>query len=319
MSAPEITAAQLAESGRKYRKNLLMLPLIGVKDAFKYMTPRPGVLYEDTSGTASSNAELGPYKSKREASATFKLLERTLKTYLGSCVEEFEPNKLISTIWAQMNASVAEIKNPDMKKAMLQSMMKAILGKLNQNLFPAKRNSTGDTTADLFDGFDTIAEKEIAAGNISVEKGNLIMIDAVTNDNAMDVLQSVYESASDELQDEMTYMYLPKSMYNSYCKDFKASTGAAAYNKEYKQTFLEGSDDKCILAPLVSKKGSKIIQLTPKSNMLYGFGNGVEKEKIEIAKSLTSHFLVDFVLTLIFGVDYQHVEAQKLMIAKIKE
>jgi hypothetical protein len=318
MAAPIINADTLAESGRKYRKTLLMLPSIGIADALKYMTPRPGVIYEEASGTVESNAELAPYKSTRDAKGTTKLVERILKTYLGSCVEDFEPNKLIGTLYAQMNSSAQEIKNPDMKKAVLMSQMKSVLNKLNKNLFSAKRDASGDTTATLFDGLDTITEKEITAGKISAEKKNLIMIDAITDNNAMDVLQSVYEASSDELQDELSYMYVSKSIYNSYCKDYKASTGAAAYNKEYKQTFLEGSDDKCIIAPLVAKKGSKIIQLTPKSNMLYGYGNGIGDEKIVIAKSLKSHFLVDFVLTMFFGVDFQHIEAEKLMIAKIK-
>jgi hypothetical protein len=318
MAAPIINAANLAESGRKYRKTLLMLPAIGVTDAVKYMTPCPGVIFEETTGTVGSNAELGPYSATREATETFELIERTLKTHLGSCIETFEPNKLLGTLWAQMNASLADIKNPDMKKAVLMSIMKSVLKKLNKNLFSAVRDASGKTTSTLFDGFDTIAEKEITAGAISVDKGNLIMIDAITDDNAVDVLKSIYRKASDELQDELIYMYVSKSIYNSYCEDYKASTGSAAYNKEFKQTFLEGSDDKCIIVPLVSKKGSEIIQLTQKSNMLYGYGNGVEKEKIEVAKSLKSHFLVDFILTMFFGVEYQHIQAERLMIAKYK-
>lgn len=317
-TAPTIDAAKLAESARKYRETLLMLPSIGIADAIKYMTPRPGITFEEATGTVKSGAQLGPYKSRRGAANTTKLEERILKVFLGSCVEGFEPNKLIGTIWSQMNASDHKIKNPNLNKAVLMSIMKSVLKALNENLFSAVENSAGDTTAELFNGFDTITEKEITAGKIAADKGNLLMIDAITNDNAVDILQSIYESSSDTLQDEQTFMYVPRTVYNAYCKDYKATTGAAAYNKEYKQTFLEGSDDKCVLAPLVSKKGSKIIQLTPKDNMLYGFGNGVEKEKIEIAKSLESHFEMDFILTMFFGVDYQHIEAERLMIAKYK-
>lgn len=316
--APTIDATNLAKSAQKYRSTLLMLPSVGIADALKYMTPRPGITFEEATGTLKSGAQLAPYKTKREASNTTKLEERILKVFLGSCIEGFEPNKLIGTIWAQMNASENRIKNPDMNKSVLMSIMKSVLKNLNKQLFGAVRSDSGDTTADLFNGFDTIAEKEITDGKISAANGNLLMIDAITDNNAVDVLKEVYRKSSDELQDENSILYVSKGIYNSYCEDYKATTGSAAYNKQFNQVYLEGSSDNCVIAPLISKKGSGIIQLTTKDNMLYGFGNGVEKEKIVIKDALDSHFLMDFILTMFFGVNYQHIEAEKLMIAKFK-
>lgn len=311
-------ATNLNESARIHRQMLLQLPTIGIADALQYMTARPGITFEETAGTLHSGAQLRPYNGDDNAQETAKLVERTLKTFLGSCVERFEPNSLRSTVWAQLNGHSGNIKNSEMSKAMLMSMMKSVLKNLNKGLFGAVRKADGTTTADLFDGFDTITAKEITKGNIAADKGNLLLIDAITKTNAVDILKDLYFKASDELQSEQTILYVPRDVFNAYNEDYQQTVGATPYNRQYKQTFLEGSADSCIIAPLVSKKGSDIIQLTTKDNMLYGYGNGVEKERIEVAKSNTSHFKIDFILEMFFGVNYQHIEAEKLMIAKYK-
>lgn len=318
MDSLETLAPKLNQSARKYRSKLLQLPAIGLKDA-KYMTARPGVRYEETSGLVRSDAQLRPYNGKNNAVDTTKLIERTLRTYLGSCVENFDPNSLRTSIFGQFNANAGKVENKDMNKAILFAQMKSVLSNINKQLFAGVRKGDGSTTHDLFNGLDTIAKTEIAGGMIAAEKGNYIAVtEAITKDNAVDVLKSVYAAASEELQDEeKLIMPISRSIYNAYCEDYKTTTGAVAYNTKYHQTFLEGTDDSVILAPMSAKKGSSIIQLTTKENMLYGYGNDVEGESIEIRRGENA-FLLQFVLAMFFGVEYNFIEKEKLMICEIK-
>ncbi len=317
MPSPVTIATELNGSAHKFRKKLLQLPAIGVRDALNHMTPRPGVIHKETTGYLTGSMELRPYDGNTNAGENIGIDARTLETFLGSCVELFEVNKLRSTIWGQLQASQAQIKDSDMNHAVLMKLMKEVLKKLNVALFSAKRNESGTKTSELFNGFDTIAETEITAGNIAIGKGNFTEYDAITKTNAVDILKAIYRSASDELQNESTKMFIPRTVYNAYCDDYQTTVGATPYNKAFEKTFLEGSDGCCELVPLVSKKGSKIIQLTTKDNMLYGYGNGVEDEQIRI-REVDNPFNLQFVLTMFFGVQYEYIGSEKLLIAKQK-
>ena len=197
-------------------------------------------------------------------------------------------------------------------------IMKTLMKKLNNSLFTAVRNENGTKTSELFNGFDTITQKEITDGNISTAKGNYIEIEEITSQNAVDILKSVYRAASDELKNEETKLFIPRTVYDAYCDDYQLTVGAAPYNKAFDKTFVEGSQNMCELVPLVSKKGSKFFQLTTKSNMLYGYGNGVEKETIRV-RECDNPFLLQFVAALFFGVDYEYIGEERLLVAKQKD
>ena len=57
------------------------------------------------------------------------------------------------------------------------SYLAAQLGKkLNMAIFGGVRNAAGNTTADLFNGFDKITLDEITATNISAANGNYVQL-----------------------------------------------------------------------------------------------------------------------------------------------
>ena len=87
------------------------------------------------------------------------------------------------------------------------------------------------------------------------------------------------------------------------------------YNQQYKKTFLEGTDNLCELVPLVGKKGSQFIHLSTKSNMVYGYGDGMDSEKIAIEKH--HEFLLSFVATMFFGCQFETISKERLMVAKL--
>ena len=97
--------AAYQEAAHKYRPELLMLPIIGIKDTLQYMTPRPGIRYKESVAAVSGNAQFGPYKPSRSSDYNLNLNFRTLETFMGSVVAKFEPNSAISTVLGQMAAS----------------------------------------------------------------------------------------------------------------------------------------------------------------------------------------------------------------------
>lgn len=310
-----ITDAELKKSATTYKKELLMMPVIAAKATLQHMTPVPGLAGRMVLGQLSGNIELGPYDPAREDKEKVAITPRVLETYLGSVIKKFDPNEVAKTVYGEIVAQGQALTQADIVRQVLVFLAGQLGQKLNLAIFNAKRNDAGTTTKDLFDGLDTIAAAEIAAGNIAAAKGNLVEMGAVDATNAVDALKALYFGASDELQEQNVKMLMPYDIYRAYCQDYQTTVGAVPYNTEYKKTFLEGSDGLCELVPLASKKGSQYIQLTTKGNMKYGYGAGLADENLTVEKH--HPFLLDFVSTMYFGTQYETISAEKLMIGKL--
>lgn len=310
-----ITDKALQESARKFRKELLLLPVISLENSTKHLTVRPGITYSELVGAASGKAELRPYTGDATSDVSLSVSSRELRTYLGQCVDSFDPNEVVSTIYGSSITSGASLKDADIAKFVLAFVMKNIGAGLNASLFSAKRNDSGTTTAELFDGFDTITQAEIDKSAIASSKGNLFEYSTeIDKTNAVDVLKSFYFSASDELQDARTKLYISRSIYNLYCEDYKTTTGATPYNREYECSFLEGSSDRCELVPLSGKKDSKYLHLTTQQNMLVGVDQMSDKEKLFVDRF--SPFKLTLSATMFFGAQFESIDKSVFCVAK---
>ena len=311
-----ITDADLKKSAVNYRKDLLVMPVIAAEATLQHMTPRPGIAGREVLGQLSGGIELGPYDPNRVDDSGVKIEPRTLETFLGSVVKKFDLNSVAKTVYGSLTTQGEALASTDLSMQVLYYLAMQLGQNLNKHIWDAKRNDSGTTTVDLFDGFDTITAKEITAGGIATGKGNFMQLDtAIDNSNATDILMSIYESADDNLQGVPTKMYIPFNVYRAYNKDYLASFGNVVYNQQYKKTFLEGTDNLCELVPLVGKKGSQFIHLSTKSNMVYGYGDGLDREKIAIEKH--HEFLLSFVATMFFGCQFETISKERLMVAKL--
>lgn len=315
MALFNITDNELKQSAVKYRKDLLMMPTISAKATLEHMSLRPGVAGREVVGQLSGDIELGPYDPKRVDEDGVAVTPRVLETFLGSVVKRFDVNEAGKTVYGELYAQGQALTNANIAKAVLVYLSAQLGKKLNQSIWGAKRSENGTKTSQLFDGFDTITAAEITAGNLSSAKGNYMTVDAITAANAVDTLKSIYRAASDELQGQQVKMFISRDIYNAYVDDYQATVGAVPYNTEFKKTTLEGSDGLCELVPLVSKKGSQYIHLTPKANMLVGYGAGMADENIRIEKY--HEFLLSYVATMYFGVQFESISPERLMVAKI--
>ena len=314
--AINISDAELQKSAVTYRKDLLVMPVIAAEATLQHMTPRPGVAGREVLGQLSGGIELGPYDPKRYDDDGLDIKPRTLETYLGSVIKRFDLNSVAKTVYGSLTTQGEALTSLDLARQVLNYLSMQLGRNLNLHIWNAKRNDTGSKTADLFDGFDTITQKEIAAGTIDTSEGNFMQLSqAIDESNATDILMSIYESADDILQGVPTKMFVPISIYRAYNKDYLASFGNVVYNTQFKKTYLEGTDNLCELVPLVSKKGSPYIHLTTKSNMIYGYGDGLDSEKIAIEKH--HEFLLSFVATMFFGCQFETINKERLMVAKL--
>ena len=314
--AINISDAELQKSAVTYRKDLLVMPVIAAEATLQHMTPRPGVAGREVLGQLSGGIELGPYDPQRYDDDGLDIKPRTLETYLGSVIKRFDLNSVAKTVYGSLTTQGEALTSLDLARQVLNYLSMQLGRNLNLHIWSAKRNDTGTKTKDLFNGFDTITQKEIAAGTIDTTEGNFMQLSqAIDESNATDILMSIYESADDILQGVPTKMFVPVSVYRAYNKDYLASFGNVVYNTQFKKTYLEGTDNLCELVPLVSKKGSPFIHLTTKSNMIYGYGDGLDREKIAIEKH--HEFLLSFVATMFFGCQFEAINKERLMVAKL--
>ena len=315
-NAINISDAELQKSAVTYRKDLLVMPVISAEETLKHMTPRPGVAGREVLGELSGDIEFGPYDPKRVDDNELNAKPRTLETYLGSVVKRFDPNSVAKTVYGSLVSQGDALASTDIARQVLNFLSMKLGRGLNMHLWDAKRNDSGTKTVDLFNGFDTITKQEVDAGTIATGEGNYIELgEAIDRNNAVDLLMDIYEKADDVLQGVPTKMFVPFDVYNAYNKAYLSSFGNVVYNQQYKKSYLEGSNQLCELVPLASKKGSKYIHLTTKSNMVYGYGDGLAQEKVAIEKH--HEFLLSYIATMYFGCQFETVSKERLMVAKL--
>lgn len=316
MATITISDAELKKSATKYKQQLIITPIISASRTLQHMSGRPGIAGRLVVGQLSGDIELGPYNASRVDENGVTITPRVLETYLGSVVKRFDPNEAAKTIWGLLTAQGEGLKTADISQQVLTYFASRLGKSLGDCIWSAVRNDSGTKTKDLFDGFDTITKKEIDSNKISTTEGNLYEFgEEITKTNAVEMLQSFYESASDELQDQETKLYLPVSVYNAYKKDYQVRFNGVPYNTSYEKVYLEGSNGKCELVPMSSKKGSPYLHLTTASNMLYGYGAGLSDENIAIEKH--HEFLLSYVSTMYFGVQFESISKELLCVGKL--
>ena len=304
------TLQQYQEAATIYRKDLLMLPIIGIQESLQYMTGRPGIRYKEEVASISGDAQFAPYKPSRSQDFNLNLDFRTLETYFGSVVAKFEPNSAISTLLGTGATKGDGQMTTPTALHVLALIAKGLAEHLNDALWNGKRNPAGDTTADLFDGFDTITENEIAAGAIAADLGNYMKIDeAITSANAVDIAKSILFSLDPRLRKEELYMFCSQDFADKYNEGYLMTHGGIAYNTQYDQTSVEGSNGRLKLIPLYNKMDSKFIHVCPKSNMLVGYDQMGDIENILVKEY--EPFILSYIATMFFGVQFESIDKRR--------
>jgi len=309
--------AAYQEAAHKYRSELLMLPIIGIQDTLKFMTPRPGIRYKESVAAMSGNAQFGPYKPSRSSDFNLNLNFRTLETFMGSVVAKFEPNSAVSTVLGQMAATKGDgqFKAPTALHV-LRLIAISLSEHLNDAVWSGVRNASGDTTKDLFDGFDTITTKEIAAGKITADEGNYMKLtEAITSDNACDIAKEILYSLDPRLRAQDLYMFCSQDFADKYNDSYQAAHTGLIYNKEFDQVTVEGSNNRLHIVPMYNKADSKFIHICPKSNMLVGYDQMSDVEDVLVKEY--EPFILSYIATMFFGVQFESIDKRRLKVIEL--
>lgn len=90
MGKVNITVEQLSKSALKFRKEILMMPVMSMRENWlPYVSLRPGIRYAEQVGQMSGSAEIGPYSEDYIDDSDVKIVPRTLYTYFGSLQKKF--------------------------------------------------------------------------------------------------------------------------------------------------------------------------------------------------------------------------------------
>ena len=301
------------KAAEKWRQQLLLLPMLSCKDSLRFMTGIPGIRNKEHVGTAKSNAQFGPYKADKNSSSTTEVKYRELETFFGNVCEDFEPNSVITMLLGQNASFLGEgQKTAPSAKLVIASVLKSLGESLHNVLFTAKRNAEGDTSADLFNGFITIADAEVTAENISEAKGNLLKITTGFSEaDALDVAKSIERKAHPVLRAPEKFLSCSPDFAAAYNDASMLTHGGIVYNKKFEQAVVEGSNNKTTLAPLTCLAGSSKFFLAPKSNMLYGYDSLSDQERIQVDRF--KPFMLTLSAAMFFGVQFYSIDPRMLL------
>ena len=305
------------KAAEKWRQQLLLLPMLSCKDSLRFMTGIPGIRNKEHVGTAKSNAQFGPYKADKNSSSTTEVKYRELETFFGNVCEDFEPNSVITMLLGQNASFLGEgQKTAPSAKLVIASVLKSLGESLHNVLFTAKRNAEGDTSADLFNGFITIADAEVTAENISEAKGNLLKITTGFSEaDALDVAKSIERKAHPVLRATEKFLYCSPEFADAYNDAYMLTHGGIVYNKKFEQAVVEGSNNKTTLAPLTCLAGSSKFFLAPKSNMLYGYDSLSDQERIQVDRF--KPFMLTLSAAMFFGVQFYSIDPRMLLMVEV--
>lgn len=312
------TLETFQEAAVKYRKDLLMLPLIGIEETLKYMTARPGIRYQERVGEMNGEAHFMPYNAGYIHNFNLELDYRTLETHFGKCITRFEPNTAISTILGTgATKGDGQMQTPT-ALLVLSLIAKSLSESLNNAIWNGKVKESSPEAGALFDGFDTITTEEITNNNISTSKGNYMeLTEEITAANAVDVAKQILWSLDPRLRSQELYMYCSQDFVDKYNEGYLLTHGATPYNTQYGQQAVEGSNGKLIFVPLYNKADSNFIHVSPKSNMLVGYDQMSDYESVMVKEY--EPFLLTYIATIFFGVQFESIDKRRLMVVKLAD
>ena len=298
----------------KWQHTLLELPIAQAEDVLKYMHGIRGLRGVMRFGEISAKSQFGPYNPDRVVKSDVNIVHRDLETHMGSVIEKFHPNDY--AFWTMgYNAAT---RGDGQKKApaaliVLKQICKARGEALAYAIFNGVRKEDGDKTVDLFDGFHTIADKEITAGNISEAKGNLYKVkEAVTKLNAVDIAKDIIFGLDPYLRRTDSLLFCSQDFADKYNEGYLETHTGLIYNKQYNQPVIEGSNGKVTLCPLAELDGTTKFYLTPKDNMLWGTDNDSDKSQIVVDRF--ESFRLTLSATMFFGVQFHSLDKRRMKV-----
>lgn len=275
MSAVDISKVQ--QYAEKHKKELLNLAVMNA-EVIEKMDLVAGVTDKYTMTELEFKKIFKPYAKEWDPDPDkAQLIPRTGRVEIGQVELEEEPLRYRKTYLGNVLKKGVNPDDHPFEKAFLEGIVKRVSNDINDDLaffgdYGLRQNpnpAIAKSVKAINNGFFTIIDTEIAAGNISEAKGNLIKTGSINRTNAVAKLKAFYRKACAKmpaLRSQTVRLYISYEVYDAYNDNYQAINGALPYNKEFQKTFLEGSANRCILEPMSSMGISKRIMLGPFEN-----------------------------------------------------
>jgi hypothetical protein len=305
-------AQALIEAGTKYKKEILTAPVVAFDEIKPYFTIRNGIQGKIVGGILTVNGQFRPYRTEKGASGVGNIKPYEWEVYLGDLVKEFDPNVVLGSLYTEPTAT-----KPDQmaiaRRIALEVALKAGEA-LYDSLFTAVRNPDGDTTEDLFNGFNTIFAKAITAETASASIGNFMDLTGtpIGTHNAGDVLKDMFKDLHRVLtRGHKLSLYCPPSIVDYYEMWFQQEFGHAPWNLGYQQKELHSSRGRLHFVELDNMETDNMMYVTVKENMNIGFDRESDKEQVEIRR-VDNPKVVQLFMKTHFGVGFETIMPEYL-------
>ena len=321
------TPEALQESAQKYRTELITMPMFALRDATQHMGMRTGIRFKEHVHELGGKFQMGNFDKYKKGDGATEIKQRTLETFLGNCIEPIDPVSLYKTLWGSDMVNPSAQKIQPWTKRICAYIAAQIGEHMYDYLWTAKHDAENTTlTMKWFNGFCAIEDAEINAGAMSAEEQNLFILpEKITAENAEDVLNefiwgseavnSTWGGVHKKLRDAHGLkLFMSDRTKHMYEVCYQMNHGALPYNTQFNKAHLDGKQNIEFVA--LGNVPEDYLCLTSKNNILTLWNQETSDEGFEVKDSLTSHYDVDFISNLFFGLQYLSINKEMLCVAR---
>lgn len=315
---PAPTEQAWKDAAKKWHKTLLMMPHLAMGESVKFLTGLPGCRTNQLLGGYNVDAQFYPYAANKRGDASLAITYEELEMFFGAMNIDFVPNDYVQTFLGEHGSTLGNgMTQTEFAKLLLGQIMAAAGENLSLALFDAERNANGTTTMELFNGFNTITEANIADGKVSRANNNLVEFDVdIDAANVVDALKTIEFGLDQRLRRQQRFIYCDPALVDLYNEGYQLTHTTLPYNKQYNQPIVEGSNGRLTFAPMDGLAGSKLMYIAPKMNMIYGYDSMSDLERLEVLRldvdTLTA------AAKMFFGVQFRTLDFRFLKVVKFK-
>lgn len=306
----------LVNSGAKYRKEALQMPLAQIEDTLKHMRLVRELRGEEVEPTILPVGNFVPVDENGTPTGTSQIKARKLTTYQLMLWQRFNPNSLYGSVFD--SPLKEDMVNNDTVRTLVVEAMRNGSNGLNSVIWTGVRNASGTTQAANFDGFDTIVKAEKTAGNIALSKGNFLQLGKVNEYNIGDKLRLMWVKANADLKGDSSKqlkLFMPLSAAEMYDKWFITNYGQANFaGGQFNQRFLHGTNGKVEIVALPGMEGAEHFILTTADNMKVGFDNSGSFNQFRI-EHIDNPMVLQLFAQIFMGVQFASVDPHFAMFA----
>ncbi len=240
---------------------------------------------------------------------------RTLKVYRVVMELEDEPERLRRTYIAEVYGHIVPNTHP-FEVWLNNYGIQCASEDLAAGLLCAMRNEAKlkDGVQYAFDGPLTIVEKEIAAGEISVAKGNMYTTGILTRANVGDKLLAMWRSRPKSFRDKPSEMWISSDvmdLYTDWLEDQGVHVSGTTGEATDETTYLRNTGKKVKLVEVpYMPEGCQFVQLMEPRTIFYGFDKSSDmKQLLPFASGNPYHYTA----TGSYLIGFQLVSINKLI------